>query len=112
MISAKIIADSVNQKDHRLTTLEVVMPRIILAEFNTHRMFSRNSASSRAIPVERQIEMVMHNPFIPLYWGRNQKGMQAHHELSENERAAAEIVWLYARDKAVTAVNSLMQMER
>ena len=38
MIQAKVVADSKNQFGNRLTTLEVVMPRINSAEFNTHRM--------------------------------------------------------------------------
>ena len=63
MIQAKIVADSINIQGDRLTTLEVVMPRYILAEFNTHRMLSRNSASSRAIPFDKMLEMVKTNPF-------------------------------------------------
>jgi thymidylate synthase ThyX len=78
-----------------------VMPRIVLAEFNTHRVFSRNSASSRAIPVEKMIERVQTDPFIPLYWGKNQKGMQSGEELSEEEQGRARNAWLIARDRAV-----------
>jgi hypothetical protein len=59
--STKILADSISPDGVRLTTLEVVMPRIVLAEFNTHRMLSRNSASSRAIPIEKMIRMVIPN---------------------------------------------------
>ena len=44
------------------------MPRIILAEFNTHRLFSRNSASSRAIPFKKMVQSVLENPFIPIAW--------------------------------------------
>jgi len=62
--AAKIIADSI-ASGVRLTTMEVCFPRFILAEFNTHRVFSRNSASSRAIPVERRIAQVRENPFVP-----------------------------------------------
>ena len=49
-IKAVIAADSINVKGKRITTFIVTMPRIVLAELNTHRVFSRNSASSRAIP--------------------------------------------------------------
>lgn len=68
MIQAKIIADSINPFGHRITTMVVTMPRIVLAEFNTHRMFSRNSASSRAIPFEKMVKSVEENPFIPIAW--------------------------------------------
>jgi thymidylate synthase ThyX len=103
----------------RLTTLEVTFPRIVLAEFNTHRMFSRNSASSRAIPVEKMIQRVMDDPFVPVWWGKNQKGMQAAEELSDldppdgdglrfgSPRAKSKLEWLHARNNAVESVRSL-----
>jgi hypothetical protein len=76
MIKATIIADSKNKQGDRITTMVVTMPRIILAEFNTHRMFSRNSASSRAIPFEKMVKSVKENPFIPIAWQKDHKGMQ------------------------------------
>ena len=74
--SAKIWADSISPRGDRLTTFEVTMHRFVLAEFNTHRTFSRNSASSRAIPVRKVIEQVRSNPALPLEWRAEQKGMQ------------------------------------
>jgi hypothetical protein len=79
--AAKILADSLSPDGVRLTTMEITFPRIVLAEFNTHRVLSRNSASSRAIPVEKMLRMVQENPYIPESWGKNQKGMQAGEEL-------------------------------
>ena len=67
----EVIADSISPQAVRLTTLAVTLPRIVLAELNTHRAFSRNSASSRAIPIQRMIDKVMQDPFIPFYWGAN-----------------------------------------
>lgn len=93
----------------RLTTLEVTIPRIVLAEFNTHRMFSRNSASSRAIPVEKMLQRVMEDPFIPIYWGKNQRGMQADEEFSPAEHEGLKLQWLRARDQAVFAAQSLLK---
>lgn len=85
--SAKVLRDSVSLDGVRLTTMEVTYPRIIHAEFMTHRVFSRNSASSRAIPVKKMLERVENDPFEPVWWGENQKGMQAEVELSnENDR--------------------------
>lgn len=105
---AKIILDSISPDGIRLTTFEVTFPRIVLAEFNTHRMFSRNSASSRAIPVQKMIKKVIDDPFIPIYWGKNQKGMQAEQELDEHEQAHARGLWLQARDRAVGHAESLL----
>lgn len=110
MSVAKVIADSITEYGDRLTTLEVVMHRFVLAEFNTHRAFSRNSASSRAIPVDRQIAKVMLNPAIPVSWGKNQKGMQAEVELSAEEQDAAHKVWLDARTAAVEYAQKLLEI--
>jgi hypothetical protein len=85
-ISAKIIADSKNEFGDRISTLEVVLPRIILAEKNTHRMMSRNSASSRAIPFKKMLESVKNNPFIPMAWQKDHPGMQGTEYLSKTDK--------------------------
>lgn len=108
--SCRVLADSVSHFLHRLTTFEITFPRIILAEFNTHRMLSRNSASSRAIPIEKMLMMVQEDPYIPTHWGQNQKGMAAAQELTEQEQAQARRVWLDARDEAVEQVMRLMKI--
>ncbi len=82
-ISAKIIADSIGEHAPRLTTMQLRYPRAIHAEFMTHRVFSRNASSSRAIPVKRLIQDVINDPFVPLHWGKHQKGMQADLECDE-----------------------------
>jgi hypothetical protein len=107
--SAKVLKDSVAPSGVRLTTLEVSFPRIVLAEFNTHRMFSRNSASSRAIPVEKMLERVRTDPFVPVYWGKNQKGMQANQELQLHEQEEALARWMLARDRAIEGAVSLLE---
>lgn len=76
LTSAEVIADS-TWDGVRLTTMRVTLPRFLLAEFNTHRVFSRNSASSRAIPLKKQIALVKESPFYPQRWPRNGKGMKA-----------------------------------
>lgn len=106
MIEAKIIADSLGPQGDRLTTFIVTFPRIILAEFNTHRMFSRNSASSRAIPFAKMVESVKENPFIPIAWMKDHKGMQGTEYLSDvpakvSDKDFAIDMWLEARDAAV-----------
>jgi hypothetical protein len=73
---AKIVADSISPDGVRLTTMEVKTHRFVLSEFNTHRVFSRNSASSRAIPAGKQIARILDDPAIPLSFPMEQKGMQ------------------------------------
>lgn len=75
-INAEIIADSVSPQGHRITTMLLTYPRFIHGELLTHRMFSRNSASSRAIPFEKMVKMVEEDPFIPIAWQKSHKGMQ------------------------------------
>jgi len=106
--AARVLADSISPADHRLTTLEVTFPRFVLAEFNTHRVFSRNSASSRAIPIFKQLRRVLEHPYVPLEFGANQPGMQAGAPLEGGARLAAEAEWLGARDDAVRRVLALV----
>ena len=83
------------------------MHRFMLAELNTHRVFSRNSASSRAIPVARQIERVLDDPAMPVEFGGKQAGMQAGPPLEGAALDAARIAWLDARDAAVESARQL-----
>lgn len=109
MISAKVIADSrVSQGRERITTMVVTMPRIILAEFNTHRMFSRNSASSRAIPFEKMVKAVEDNPFVPIAWQKDHKGMQGTEYLTDSfDIQVAQNIWMSAKEKAVSSAKWL-----
>lgn len=100
-ISAKIVADSKNTFGERITTMIITFPRFILAELNTHRMFSRNSASSRAIPFEKMLASVENDPFIPITWQKDHKGMQGTEYLDNEHAILAVQNWLVARDKAV-----------
>ena len=75
-IKAEIVADSISPQGNRITTFLLTYPRIIHAELMTHRLFSRNSASSRAIPFEKMVKMVKEDPFIPIAWQKDHKGMQ------------------------------------
>jgi thymidylate synthase ThyX len=110
MSQAKVLLDSINEYGNRLTTMEVKMHRYVLAEFNTHRAFSRNGASSRAIPVEKQIKAVLENPALPPSWGKNQKGMQAEVDLNPDEQQMSLNTWLIARDNAVSSAQKLLEI--
>lgn len=109
MIKAEIVADSKNEFGNRITTMVVTFPRIILAEFNTHRMFSRNSASSRAIPFEKMVESVKNNPFIPIAWQADHKGMQGTEYVLDRDAEVSKSAWLVARDRAITQAEHLRE---
>ncbi|MDB5043118.1 MAG: FAD-dependent thymidylate synthase [Candidatus Eremiobacteraeota bacterium] len=105
--SARILLDSVSPAGVRLTTMEVRYPRFIHSEALTHRVFSRNSASSRAIPIKKMIDAVRNDPAMPIWWGRNQSGMQAMQEIDPSARAAAESEWRRALDDALAHAERL-----
>ena len=107
-IKATIVADSINDKGDRITSMLVTLPRFILSELNTHRLFSRNSASSRAIPFEKMIESVKNNPFIPIAWQKEHKGMQGSEYLTSKEHIEdAELEWFVSRDWAIDCAKRL-----
>jgi thymidylate synthase ThyX len=109
--SARVLLDSVASNGVRLTTLEVTFPRFVLAEFNTHRSLSRNSASSRAVPTAKLIERVENDPVVPLEWGRNKAGMSASETLCAEEAEGALQEWLRARDDAVVHARRLLELK-
>lgn len=98
MIEAKIIADSTAYNGSRLTTMQLTYPRFIHSEFMTHRVFSRNASSSRAIPVAKMLEMIKEEPAMPLHWGKNIPGMQANEEVDNIEGMKG--LWLEAARQA------------
>lgn len=104
---AKVIADSVNDMSDRVTTFQVCFHRFVLAEMNTHRLFSRNSASSRAIPVTKQISKVDKNPALPVVWPAEQKGMQGGADLGPEDAMDAKFAWLDAADDMVIRARRL-----
>lgn len=104
---AEVLLDSVNPAGQRLTTFVLRFPRFVLPEFNTHRMFSRNASSSRAIPTAKLMQQLVDDPVIPVEWGRNQSGMQAREVLDAAGAAAAEAEWLKARDTALAHAEQL-----
>ncbi|QYC52454.1 thymidylate synthase, flavin-dependent [Salmonella phage SSBI34] len=75
-IKVQIIADSIGERSGRITTFELTYPRIIHSEFMTHRLFSRNAMSSRAVPIKTMIKLIKENMAMPVRFGSNQPGMQ------------------------------------
>lgn len=100
-ISAKVIADSKNEFGNRITTMIVTFPRFILAELNTHRMMSRNSASSRAIPFEKMIHAIENDPFVPIAFQKDHKGMQGTEYLEGMELEHALDMYVRSVDSAL-----------
>ena len=92
-IEAKIIEDSISPAGARLTTFQLRYPRFIHAEFMTHRLFSRNASSSRAIPVRKMLDRIEEDPATFVHWGKNQAGMQANEEMDEFTIKAGQAVW-------------------
>lgn len=106
-ISAIVIADSTNKQGGRLTTVQARYPEIIHNELLTHRAFSRNASSSRAIPVERLIQDVLDDPFIPNSWPINRPGMTAVEVAGEKLARGSKALWLKARNDAVDTARTL-----
>lgn len=103
--SCKILADSRHPTGNRLTTMELRYPRPVHSEFMTHRRHSRNSASSRAIPIAKMLADVERDPFVPIHWGAAQSGMQAYQEVAPDVREAA-------RDKILAHMRQAVQLCR
>ena len=101
MYKCEIIADSLSPQGNRLTTFKLTYPRIIHSELMTHRVFSRNSASSRAIPFEKMVKMVEEDPFIPIAWQKHHSGMQGSEYAQYPDTEDFKVIWLEARDNAI-----------
>lgn len=103
---AALIADTSGLTTDRLSTMLTRFPRRVLSEINTHRVFGRNSASSRARSVKSVVESVMNEPFIPRFT-QNKKGMSGKFVNAEVQ-AKAEVAWLRGRDRAVATMLELL----
>ena len=109
-ITAKSVLASVSPDGKRIDTLLLRYPRFIHAEFMTHRQFSRNASSSRAIPVARLIEDIEADAAYPSFWGKNRPGMQAEEELTGAELMAAMDKWEQALQNAITTARALSEI--
>ncbi len=111
MIQAKVVADSLNEFGNRITTMVVTFPRFILAETNTHRMLSRNSASSRAIPFRKMIENMFGEAglrFSPIAWQKDHTGMQGTEYFTDpTEIAELNEIWDEAAKNALMSSTKL-----
>ena len=106
-ISAKVICDSISEQGVRLTTFEIEYPRFIHSEVMTHRSLSKNSSSSRAIPITKMLEQIESNMAIPLYWGKAKSGMQATEEVDIDDVWWYEEKWKFAFDEVSYRIEQL-----
>lgn len=105
-IQVAVIEDSVSPLGVRLLTLHLRYPRFIHAELMTHRVFSRNARSSRAVPVEKLLREPVYMP----HFMKNQKGMQAFEDLDSMAQGIAESNWLLLVKKTREHVQALMDV--
>jgi thymidylate synthase ThyX len=107
-ISAKVILDSTHHKD-RLITLELEYPRYIHPEMMSHRVYSRNAQSSRAIPVEKSIKAVEESTWYPIFM-MNKKGMAASDKVGIADIDEVMFWWDAAKQDAIYAATKLMEL--
>ena len=111
MTSAKIIEDSITVGGKSLTTMQLTYPRYIHAEFMTHRVFSRNASSSRAVPVAKMVELALTNIVEPIRWGHNQPGMQAMDgDLVGADLRKAQGIWRDMADSCAQGASKLAEL--
>lgn len=107
MISAKVVADSIGPSGVRLTTMSLEYPRFIHAEFMTHRVFSRNASSSRAIPVKKLLERIKTDWARPLAFTQNKRGMQGDEIVEYETIKKAHRIW---KDAMLSAVKHAQEL--
>ena len=108
-IKVEIVADSINQQGDRVTSLVLTYPRIIHAEMMTHRMFSRNASSSRAVPIQKMIEAVKNNTFCPFEFQKAHKGMQGSEYFTGQDKADCIKLWLESAELALQQAEKMKE---
>lgn len=106
-INARVVAKSTSPGCGVITSILVRYPWFIHPEVMTHRVFSRNFMSGRAIPTGKMLADILSDPAMPEQWGANQPGMQADNQLSPTRQWLAKFVWLVAMRCAVIAARLL-----
>lgn len=102
----KIIADTIFNRN-RVTTFEITLPHIIVPELLTHRMFSRNAASFRAIPTSKFLKNVQ---FTPRKFPKNRPGMSSEEWLEGAREIAANCIWAFGKVSAKVCTYALSKL--
>jgi thymidylate synthase ThyX len=110
-ISAKIIQQSIHCTTGTIIiTYELEYPRYIHAELMTHRMFSRNSASSRAIPVSAMHDQIRAANVEFVHYGKNQPGMQAKEQLDSDTTSKVRELWFGLREQVLGVTKQMSDL--
>lgn len=109
--NCEILADSISPTAARLTTFEITFPRMVLADITRHRCASYSFESTRAVPVEKRIEMVRNEPFIPVFRERT-TGMAQGAELTGTDLERARAAWRFSSEQAAHAAEGLLHVEK
>ena len=100
-MKVEVIKKTKWQSCPEIVTIACEYPRFIHGELMTHRLFSRNCASTRAVPFSAALKNLRENPADVVYWGKSMSGMQAREELSGWRLFAAKTLWIAAREACV-----------
>lgn len=95
-LKVKLLTHSISEHGKELVTFQLMYWLPIHAEMMTHRVFSRNAASNRAIPIEKIIHQVWNNPALPIFWGKNRSGMQSTEQFSPRKIKFARFLWRWS----------------
>lgn len=106
-VEAEVVADSISPDGVRIITIQGTLHRFVLGELAKHRALSMSAQSSRAVPVQKMIDIVKDHPAMPVFWGKNQPGMRADEQLEGEQLTEAIGEWHFA---AINAVNSANYM--
>lgn len=111
-IKAEIIAHSKRaETGDEIITYKLTFPRIILSEVNTYKMLEKNTSSSRAIPIEKMIEVVEKEPFIPIAFQKQHKGMQGTEYITDKKEIESCVnLWLDGRDSALSVIDEFIDL--
>lgn len=104
-IKVKLLKDSVAPNSVRLCTWELKYPKFIHPQVMTHRQFSRNVQSTRAIPTKKWIKMISDDMVFPSKWGINQRGMEAARYIEDVEtKNNLCLAWSSAFDQMLAVI--------
>lgn len=96
-ISVQLLLYSQSESGKKIATFVVTMPKFIQAQINSHRMLSRNAASSRAMPSKIIRRRVLKNPFLPIEFSKNQSGMRGGEKFKGIKLFFVKKIWLWSR---------------
>ena len=91
-----VLASECSNTGKEMHTLEIQIPRFILAELNTHGLLKKNTQSSRAVPIKAMLDLYQDSYYLPAGFGRNKSGMSSNEYLTGEEDEQAAELWMTA----------------